>query len=169
MTKKAVFLLGSNMGNRMHLISEAIRLLEEKTNASALCSPMYETAPWGNPNQEPFVNCAILINTSLNAQQLLSIALETEQELGRQRNGLANQPRLMDVDLLLLEDEVLNLSQCTVPHPRLHQRQFALVPLADVYPDWLHPVIKKATLELLRDCEDQLSVMPLQTDEQNAL
>lgn len=139
--------LGSNLGDRLENLHRVIEELPPLATAIAE-SNIYETPPWGFEEQPSFYNQVILINTHLAPKKLLLSLKELEVNLGRQptfRNG----PRLIDIDILLYDNLILSSPGLTIPHPRMHERAFVLVPLADLAPDLRHPVLRSSIRELL--------------------
>jgi 2-amino-4-hydroxy-6-hydroxymethyldihydropteridine diphosphokinase len=122
--------LGSNLGDRERLIREAAELI-----GAARLSTVIETEPWGYGNQPLFLNAVAELETPLTARQLLDHLLDVERRLGRERIGPQWGPRTIDLDLLLYGDETIDEPGLTVPHPRLHERRFALEPLLDLDPE----------------------------------
>lgn len=132
--------LGSNLGDReWHMRCGMRRLVARGVNVVAL-SAIYETAPLGYTNQPPFLNMVACVQTHLRPYALLDACLSVEQEEGRTRPFL-NAPRTLDVDILLYDEQVIASPRLTVPHPRLADRAFVLVPLCDLAPDIVHPVL----------------------------
>lgn len=124
--------LGSNMGNREHLLREAIVQLHQHLAIDVVgCSSLYETDPVGYTEQPPFINMTIAVNTFLTPQDLLKAMLTVEQNLGRIRH-FQNGPRTIDLDLLLYEGVEMQTEQLTLPHPRMHERSFVLIPLIEL-------------------------------------
>jgi len=153
-----VFLgLGSNVGDRERNIVEAVARLERRGFQVARRSALYLTEPVALLPQGWFVNAVVSGTTSLSPEQLLREGLEVERELGRVRDR-HHGPRTMDVDLLVFGDTILDTPDLVLPHPRLHERRFVLVPLHDVAPGLRHPVLEKTVAELLRDCPDTSAV-----------
>ena len=144
----SIFLsLGSNQGDRLANLNEAINRLPSKVIPLSV-SPVYETPPWGYEEQPPFFNQVIHARTALSPTDLLSYLKMVEIELGRQptfRNG----PRIIDLDILFYDQLVLDTPPLTIPHPRLSGRGFVLVPLADLDPDLRHPVTGESVREML--------------------
>ena len=120
-------------------------------------SSVYESEPWGGAEGENFYNAVLEFERQGSAHEFLQTLLAVEDQLGRSRDR-AYAPRTCDLDLLLWGDDVIDAPQIVVPHPRMTQRKFVLVPLCDLIPDVLHPVIGRTMAELLAECPDPLSV-----------
>ncbi len=151
-------MLGSNLGDRICLINEAIRLIEDKVGAILGTSSYYETAPWGTDHPLPYVNVALSLNTKQSPEKVLKTILTIEKALGRTRTGDQNAPRSMDIDIIFYDNLIINQENLTVPHPRMHLRRFVLVPLNEIVPAYIHPVLGLTVKELLDACTDNLSV-----------
>ncbi len=135
MIKKAVLGLGTNMGDRLENLENALNSLELLPKTKLIKkSAVYETEPWGYTEQARFLNCACLIETELSPNALLGACLGIEAALGRVRQ-FKNGPRIIDIDLLLYEGESIKTSELTVPHPFILQRDFVIVPLHDLFPE----------------------------------
>lgn len=135
MIKKAVLGLGTNMGDRLENLENALNSLELLPKTKLIKkSAVYETEPWGYTEQARFLNCTCLIETELSPNALLGACLGIEAALGRVRQ-FKNGPRIIDIDLLLYEGESIKTSELTVPHPFILQRDFVLVPLHDLFPE----------------------------------
>jgi len=152
MKKHIVYIaLGTNLGDRRANLRGALARFAPQVVVGAE-SHIYETAPWGYADQPAFLNMVVEAETSLEPDALLAFLKQIEQEMGREatfRNG----PRLIDLDILFYDDLVLDSPPLVIPHPRLHERAFVLVPLADVAPDSLHPVLGETVLGLLMKIE----------------
>jgi len=149
--------LGSNLGERGLHLSQAMDFLSQRIKIEKK-SPIYDTAPVGNPNQPRFLNMVIRVSTRLPANALLFMAKGIEAKLGRVP---VDTPRPIDIDILFYGDQIINNPpQLIVPHPRLAERAFVLVPLADIAPDLLHPVKKKTIKQLLAEVEGKEGVIP---------
>lgn len=144
--------LGSNLGDRVGAIQQAMHFLTDHPEIRLLsASSFYETEPVGDPDQEWFVNVAVAIDTTLSPEELLALCQDVEKQLGRVRDRKRPQgPRAIDIDILFYEDQVISNHTLTIPHPRVHERAFALVPLLEVNPRLVHPVLNK-TVEQLHD------------------
>lgn len=153
-------MLGSNEGNREAYLKEAKHLLLKHLGSLEKESKWYETASWGDLSQPSFINQLLIMRTSYTAHEVLGICQAIERQLGRKRIvGNRNAGRSIDIDILyygqaLHEDEAL-----TLPHPRIQDRKFVLIPLHETAPDELHPRLKKSHKVLLEECSDPLKVV----------
>ncbi len=149
---EVLLLLGGNRGEVGATLARAEALLAERIGRVRARSRDHWTEPWGFEDDHLFLNRAILIDTVLDPQQVLSHCLRIEVELGRKRApGSAYTSRTIDIDLLLFEDRIINLPDLRLPHPRMHLRAFALAPAADLLPDRQHPILHRTLLTLLND------------------
>ena len=154
--ESAFLLLGTNLGDRLGQLNRGLEKLARIGTISAI-SAVYETAPWGISQQPEFWNQAVRLETGLSPTDLMAGLKEIEKECGRQEN-LRWGPREMDIDILLFGLQKLNLPELNIPHPRLQDRKFALIPLAEIAPNLVHPVFGRTIRELLKACTDNLSV-----------
>jgi len=153
-----VYLLtGSNMGDRPAQLETARNLLAIHAGTVKAASAIYETAAWGKTDQPSFLNQALQLETSLNAKQLLRRVLKIEKNMGRIRKEKYG-PRIIDIDLLLFNQEIVHYSFLDLPHPEMQNRRFVLVPLAEIAPDRMHPVLQVSVTALLNRCPDTLEV-----------
>lgn len=143
--------LGSNLGDREHNLSKAIQLLSRRTYVECVSS-FYETEPVGYLEQPRFLNAVCEVITSLPPEGLLALAKKMEETLGR-TPGFRNGPRSIDIDVLFYGDQVINCPQLVVPHPRIEERAFVLVPLAEIAPGLVHPVSRRTMRELVEKVE----------------
>ena len=159
--KLACFSLGSNLGDRSAFIERAVLLLEERAGRRAHMSGMYESPSWGYESNLPYINSCLAIYSKKEPLELMQIALEIEEQMGRRREGKGYSDRVIDIDLLLLEDLVMDHPRLILPHPRMSERRFVLLPLAEILPDMQHPVSGLSISSLLEGCPDKSAVKPV--------
>ncbi len=153
----AYLLIGGNLGNRKENFSRAVSLINEQCGSLTKSSSVYETEAWGITDQPSFLNQALEIVTELNARQLMRKILKIEKIMGRVRKEKLG-PRIIDIDILLFENEIHDLRFLKIPHPKLQNRRFVLVPLAEINSGLQHPVLRKTIAQLLEECPDNLEV-----------
>lgn len=153
---RVALLIGGNQGDRQMLIEQATALIQERIGTVALVSHIYETEPWGDfgdDRPQNFLNRGLLVETHLTVHEVLHEALAIEADLGRQRHNLSPRTyhsRPMDIDLIFFNEDIINTADLTIPHPRAHLRRFVLEPLAEIIPDYRHPVLGLTVRELLQ-------------------
>lgn len=157
---KAYLLIGGNVGNRSLHLQQAIDAINDTCGLVSQQSAVYETAAWGKTDQQAFLNQALCIHTTAAPLPLLHLVLEAEARLGRVRKEKYG-PRVIDIDIIFYEEKVLHTPELTVPHPEVQNRRFALVPLAEIAPNLVHPVLQKTIRALLEECADTLEVKKL--------
>ena len=156
--EEAILLLGGNLGNRELALAQAMEKVEELAGEITAHSSIYESEPWGFEDKNRFLNQAIKVNTELNPKQLLSTLLEIEQSLGRVRTGQLS-ARTIDLDILFYGNEKINTETLTIPHPRISERLFTLLPLAEVTDNKPLPVLKTTAQELIKNCPDKSEIL----------
>ena len=154
---KIYLLLGSNMGNSQKHLTKAISMIEKKIGRVIRRSGLYQTAAWGKTDQPDFLNQVIIAETNLTAGQTMQAILSIETAMGRVRTE-KNAPRIIDIDILFFNKAVTNEKGLSIPHPAIHLRRFVLVPLNELSPNLIHPVLKKTNHQLLLKCPDKLNV-----------
>ena len=151
--------LGSNMGDRLSYLSYALYELEKEAGRVTAKSSVWETEPWGFEAEEQFLNMAVELTTRLDPGTLLGVIKTMESRLGRTRfKGHGYHSRVIDIDILLCGDRVISGSGLQIPHPRIAERRFVLVPLCEIAPYNIHPVMGRSLIELLGDCDDRSEV-----------
>lgn len=158
---KSAIALGSNLGDSQNILQSAVQLLDQTPGIELLArSSWYRTKAVGPP-QPDYLNGCVLLQVLMSPQQLLATLLETEAKFGRFRQERWG-PRTLDLDLLLFDDVVLESSHLQIPHPRMRERAFVLVPLAEIAPNWLEPVSGKSIAQLVRqvDASEVCRIVP---------
>ena len=163
MSKFSFVLMGSNMGDRVAILNEAVEMIKNRCGKIVKKSSCYESEPWGFDTEQNFINQAICVETDMSAHDFLKSLLKIEAELGRVRKEgvVGYQSRPIDLDVIYYGDMVNDDEMLVLPHPRLHLRRFVLKPLCDIAPDFVHPVLIKTNKELLDECVDSLGVVLL--------
>lgn len=152
-------ILGSNSGNKAGYIKQATALLDRQAGKLVAFSSLYETAPWGFESDEPFLNRVAQFESKLSPEDFLQQALSIEKSLGRTRpTDSRYASRTIDIDLLFCDSQILCTPALILPHPRIAERRFALVPLNEIMPDFIHPLFHKTLSQLLSECTDPLAV-----------
>jgi 2-amino-4-hydroxy-6-hydroxymethyldihydropteridine diphosphokinase len=150
-------LLGSNLGNSKKYISDAIIEIVKEIGYVKAKSSLYQTAAWGKIDQPNFLNQVVHVETKLNPEALLNSILSIEKKLGRERIEKWGS-RIIDIDILFYDNQVIDKADLVIPHPYLHLRRFTLMPLNEIAPNLIHPELSKSVSQLLHDLDDNLSV-----------
>lgn len=153
--EKVFIALGGNVGNVSENFEIASEKIKEMIGRVIKQSSIYKTEPWGNKNQNDFLNSVICVETDLNSDEVLKNILSIEKAMGRDRNK-DNQfaPRTIDIDILFYGEKIINNDNLVIPHPRLHLRNFVLTPLMEIAPGLIHPVLNKTIKELFQSNKD---------------
>lgn len=159
-TKGIYILLGSNLGDRLQVLYDTQKLIDETTSNVVRASAVYKTEPWGVSDQPAFYNQVLQLETSLDPHALLVSLQNIEKKIGKIKLGKWRE-RLIDIDILYYDQLVVEDKDLVLPHPEIQNRRFTLVPLCEVSPDFVHPVFQKTQQQLLASCPDQLGVWPL--------
>ena len=157
MKKITFLLLGTNLGDRKKNLTIARNAIEVSVGAILKASSIYQTAAWGKTDQPDFLNQALEIQTSLSPEEVLAEILKIEYTMGRTRDQHWGE-RIIDIDILLFEKEMISSKALKIPHPELASRRFALEPLAEIAGDVTHPVLQLTIQEMLAQCPDLLKV-----------
>jgi 2-amino-4-hydroxy-6-hydroxymethyldihydropteridine diphosphokinase len=150
-------LIGGNVDDREKNLLLAAELIRKHAGKVDAQSSVYETAAWGKTDQPDFLNQVLKITTDLLPGDLMKEILKIEKLMGRERSE-KYAPRLIDIDILFFNDEIVKTSLVTIPHPQIQNRRFVLVPLNELAPALIHPVFKKTISQLLVECPDKLDV-----------
>jgi 2-amino-4-hydroxy-6-hydroxymethyldihydropteridine diphosphokinase len=156
-----VFLgIGTNLGSRKVNLRKATEMIADHIGKVVNSSPVYETAPWGFEAENDFLNMVVTVETNLAPAEVLKKILQIESMLGRERNQDRYSSRIIDIDILLYDDLIINENGLKIPHPLMHERKFVLVPLCELAPEMIHPVLKKSMRVLLEKCRDRSRIHP---------
>jgi 2-amino-4-hydroxy-6-hydroxymethyldihydropteridine diphosphokinase len=153
--------IGTNLGDREKNLRDSIVKIEKHIGRVLRSSPVYETAPWGFDAENDFLNIVAEVETSLSPDEIMKQILMIESTLGRDRDQDRYSSRVIDIDILLYDDLVIDQKGLKVPHRLMHERRFVLVPLCEIAPDIIHPVLKKSISSLLTACRDRSKIIKL--------
>lgn len=154
--------IGTNTGNRLKNLEHALNKLHFKVGEVLKTSSVYKTQPWGFESKRWFYNAVFVLKSSCVPQILMQKLLEIEKEMGRVRGENGYTDRCIDLDIILFDDCIISSKQLILPHPKMHERLFVLLPLQEVMPQWIHPILKKNIEEMIRDCGDHGMVYRLE-------
>ncbi|NOX46901.1 MAG: 2-amino-4-hydroxy-6-hydroxymethyldihydropteridine diphosphokinase [Chlorobi bacterium] len=155
---KVILLLGSNLGNRVEILENAVDAIGESVGIVDKCSSLYQTDPWGFKSENLFLNQVISVETTLSPLDVLHGLQKIENQLGRVRGPSHYESRTIDIDILFYDDLRVDMDQLQIPHPRLHMRRFALIPLLEVVGDFFHPVLNERLDAIAENCSDKSKV-----------
>ena len=146
--------IGTNLGDREKNLVDAVAATEEFIGSILRSSSVYETEPWGFDSNDSFLNLVVKAETDLDPEGVLGRIFMIEKSFGRVRGEDRYSSRVIDIDILFFDELVLKTATLEVPHPELHKRKFVLVPLCEIEPDLIHPVLNQTVSSLLKNCED---------------
>ena len=153
----AYLLIGSNLGDKTTYLKNAGSYIQQQCGQIVKQSSFYETEPWGFTEQPSFLNQALCIQTELAPAQLMHTLLKIESKMGRTRE-LKMGPRIIDLDILQIDQQIVDTPLLQLPHPAMHLRRFALIPMEEIAPQLVHPQFNKTITQLLAECTDQTDV-----------
>ena len=155
--------IGTNIGDRKQNIENAVKALDEIGKVATI-SPIYSSEPWGFESENGFYNIALILETSLSPLELLKETQRIEKELGRTtKTTTAYADRMIDIDIIDYNNQIINTQTLTLPHSLMHKRNFVLYPLTDIAPEWQHPTLKLTALELKKEAKDTSTIHILKT------
>jgi 2-amino-4-hydroxy-6-hydroxymethyldihydropteridine diphosphokinase len=155
---RVFFGIGTNLNKRESNINEAVARIEEHIGKIIAFSSVYETEPWGFQSENEFLNMVVKVETNLTPYGLLERIRMIESLLGRVRSNKYYTSRIIDLDILLYENKVINETSLKIPHPLMQDRKFVLVPLCEIEPYLIHPVLNQTIASLLEKCKDKSNV-----------
>ena len=159
---QVVLSLGSNQGNRLRNMELCLQLIHQEIGTIIRVSKLYETPSWGF-DSDAFYNCALLLHTFASAEEILEKVLNVERQLGRVRGEASGyQSRIIDVDLICFDSEIIDTENLQIPHPLMQNRKFVMLPMVDLNLDWIHPIFHKKIGELLLVCPDESDCVVVQ-------
>ena len=153
---RLIILLGGNQGNITETFRRVVTKLNDKLGSVTEISGYYESEPWGFESEQNFINQVVEIDCSISATEVIKATQSIEREFGREKkSGKGYTSRPIDIDILFFDNFIVDSPELTIPHPRLHKRRFTLLPLAEKWADFIHPVKNKRVLQLLDECSDE--------------
>jgi 2-amino-4-hydroxy-6-hydroxymethyldihydropteridine diphosphokinase len=155
-------LLGSNLGNKFKALEDARKGILSEFGKIEKISSIYEAEPWGFASEELFLNQVVLIDTDEQPHEILDKILSIEKKIGRGSDQHGSKSRVIDIDILLYGNEIIHDPELIIPHPRLHLRNFALIPLKEIDSSKIHPLLHKTIKQLETECPDKLKVKKLE-------
>lgn len=155
-----ILITGSNIGNRKKSLETAAALIRKHIGKIIRSSKIYETDAWGITNQATFYNQVLIAESKFSPQKVIQKVLEIEEKMGRVRT-IKNAARIIDIDILFFNNETVNEQNLIIPHQEIANRRFVLIPLNELVPEMIHPVLKKSIAHLLSICKDPLKVAPI--------
>jgi 2-amino-4-hydroxy-6-hydroxymethyldihydropteridine diphosphokinase len=146
--------LGGNLGNTIEIFQNSREILTKKVGKITQISSLYQTAAWGPIPQNDFINQVIEVETKLSAPELMDILLEIELQQGRVRQERWG-PRTLDLDIIFFGEQLISTESLEIPHPRMEDRKFVLIPMVEINPNLIHPISRKSIRQILLECKDE--------------
>jgi 2-amino-4-hydroxy-6-hydroxymethyldihydropteridine diphosphokinase len=146
--------LGGNLGNTIEIFLNSMEILTKKVGKITQISSLYQTAAWGPIPQNDFINQVIEVETKLSAPELMDILLEIELQQGRVRQERWG-PRTLDLDIIFFGEQLISTENLEIPHPRMEDRKFVLIPMVEINPNLIHPISRKSIRQILLECKDE--------------
>ena len=146
--------LGGNLGNTIEIFQNSREILTKKVGKITQLSSLYQTAAWGPIPQNDFINQVIEVETKLSAQELMDVLLEIELQQGRVRQERWG-PRTLDLDIIFFGEQLISTENLEIPHPRMEDRKFVLIPMVEINPNLIHPISRKSIRQILLECKDE--------------
>jgi len=159
---EAFIALGSNLGNRQDNLKKALQILGERLIVLKISS-FYDTEPMYVEDQNWFLNCVVKVRTEFSPRSLLEVLKRIEQAMGRKRSNIERRfgPRIIDIDILFYDNQIVSVDDLKIPHPRIQERLFVLVPLAEIEPRFIHPSFRKSISELIAENHSEKKIVKL--------
>jgi 2-amino-4-hydroxy-6-hydroxymethyldihydropteridine diphosphokinase len=157
---QAVIMLGGNIGDTICVFESARTFIKESGAQMLAESAVFRSDPWGNELQRTFLNQSLLVGTDMDPYRLLILLQDVELHHGK-NTRFENGPRTLDLDIIFFDELILSSTTLSIPHPRAHFRRFNLLPMSQIVPNFVHPILNKTVLELLEECTDPLEVKQL--------
>jgi 2-amino-4-hydroxy-6-hydroxymethyldihydropteridine diphosphokinase len=154
--------LGSNLGNRLQNIYRAYSLIEFYLGKIIKKSSIWESEPWGFKSSNMFYNSVCCIDNNFNSvRNILTLTLKIEKEMGRIKSCVEYEDRIIDIDIIAIDNKIVNTDDIQIPHPKMHLRRFVLLPFYEIEQNWKHPIFNKTIIELINDCPDNSKIRKL--------
>jgi 2-amino-4-hydroxy-6-hydroxymethyldihydropteridine diphosphokinase len=158
MQDNIILCLGTNQGNRLDNLKEARKTIQERIGGISSTSSVFESEPWGYSDTVQYLNQVVCISSELLPDEILQLCLRIEVDMGRKRTIEGYESRIIDIDILFYSSQCIDKKDLIIPHPRLHLRKFVLLPLTEILPEFIHPMLNKSIRELIKICNDNSQV-----------